>query len=526
VTIPYKSKTNNTVRREIRFFFSADALRDVSDPQRFNGFLAPDSPGAVTEDHVNIVPADGEQFPPDIAINYYLRREGVDIYLNDSYFWETDTNEYEFEIKRSEMVPDSLMDIANLMLHTNGNTYDFFDARKVDDKWSTLTEVGQFADTIQLELSASVVKRPPIPSDAKIATLQIRVKNFDLSDLSVKASGLVPESPGFTTYGASSNPADVFRYLMTGPLSVDAVDPAELDSGMIADWRDECIDKGYEANGLLKDSIGDAIDLVCAAGHARYNEGFKYGIIYDRDTTSEPALQHFTPINTRGLSWSKAYTKKPNTFRVEFYNKDRNHELDEIEVVNPQAPGNDPEDSEVVRYPLIDSEDQIRARAYLDFEQLNNSLRYSFNIGLESLAVSRGQIALLSSQFIHRSTGWARVLEIVDATTLRLDRPDLNIGVYSNFHDVTNVFDVVDVMSEGVASGLSVRLSASSGTQISEVIAYNDTTKEITIDNTADIRVGDLCTVGPLGQSTKRVIVTSIVPKDAYEAEVTCMEEV
>lgn len=520
VTIPYRSRTNNVLKREIRFFFQSQPLAGETQPQRINGFLEPNSPPAVSEDHVNIVPADGEQFPPSITVNTYLRPEGVDLYLDDPYFQTGD--EFEFEIKRSEMVKESILSDVRLM-QKGGSTYDFFDARLRLGAWSTESDVGNFSDSIGINIVSSITKRPPVPRDAPLSTLHVRVRNVDLSDLKIKGSGLAPVNGG--AYGVTSNPADHFRYLLQGPLSVDKIPDDEMDLDVINAWRNECITQGYEVNGLLKGNIGDSLNAVCAAGHALYNEGFKYGVVYNRDTTTEPAVQHFTPINTSKLSWSKAFTKKPNALRAEFYSRAEGHELDEMEISNPEAVGYYPYRSETIRYPLVDTEDQIRKRVELDFKQLNNSLRYSFEMGLAGLAVSRGQIGLLSSRFLHRATTWGRVIEVINSTVLRVDNAPDTVGVGGNFFDTANVFDLNDIFLEGVEFALSVELSASEGTQVSLIETYDPVTGQITVDSTVDIRVGDVCTIGPSGLTTKRVMVTSIIPKDQHSASVTVMEE-
>ena len=143
-------------------------------------------------------------------------------------------------------------------------------------------------------------------------------------------------------------------------------------------------------------------DQRCAEAHcllwvARPKTGLLYGVNYHRDTSGDTPTQQFTSRNIRNLSWSVAYSVRPTAFNVSYYNRDLNYEQDEVVIDDPYAIPGQPTELEAVQYVGLVTEDQVRTRALFDFEQSRLATLYTFEVGLEHLAVDRGDIALLFS---------------------------------------------------------------------------------------------------------------------------------
>jgi len=173
---------------------------------------------------------------------------------------------------------------------------------------------------------------------------------------------------------------------------------------------------------------------------------------------------------------------------------------------------------------LIDNEDNAISRALLDFERASKSVQYTFDIGIEALATSRGEIALLSYFHLNTATQWTRVASVDSSTVITVEDSFSGVGTPDDLFGASNVFDLEDLVSYGVTYGLSIR-SAAEGSIIQEISASDEANKTITISDTTDVVVGDLVAIGPVGRINQRVVVTNIEFKDKATAKVTCIEE-
>lgn len=525
-TIPYVGYGAGSRNRRIRLYFRA-YNSETGASKNSNGFRTPATLPVVDVDHVEFKTTDSDHFPAAYTFNWVRQREGIDCYLNDSYFFDASAR-YEFEIKRSEMVAERFLMTVATMQRGNGDYLDYCDANDggSGSYYRVTEDVESKADAVLLQTVSSVFEIAPVPDSAKVSTIQIRVKNQDFTNVSVLASGLVPDWNGSIWTGAvaTSNPAPHFRYALNGPLTAHAIDVNYIDDDTLIDWRAECTAQGYECNTLLAGGMAEILDLVASCGYARPNIGLKYGVIYHRDTTAETATQMFTARNIRNLSWTMAYSQRPIAFNCEFANEAINYELDEIVVYDPYAIEGAAIDIEAVRYEGLTTAAQVTARAEFDFEQARRAVRYSFDIGIEHLATSRGEIAILSHDALHRHAAWARIVEIVDATSFIVDQ-DFSYAVETDsVFDIANVFAEEDFFAVGAEPGVMVRTS-DDGVVVYPIASSDVDSRTVTIADTAFINQNDLVIFGPLAQVQKRVQVVSIEPADLETARVTVQDE-
>lgn len=506
-TIPYVGYGSGTRNRRIRLYFKAHTS-ETGGASNVNAFRTPVTLPVVDVDHVEFKTTDSDHFPAAYSFDWVRQREGIDCYLNNSYFFDG-SSRYEFEIKRSEMVAERFMTTVSTMQRGNGDYLDYCDANDGGTgSYYRITEDAESkADAVILQSVSSVFLGSPIPSAAEIATIQLQVKNIEIANVSVLASGLVPTWSGsaWTGSSVSTNPAAHFRYILTGGMTSDPISAFYLSG--IAAWYVECEAQGYNIGTVFAGAIEDALDLAAACGFARKDIGLTYGVVYFHDTSDEVPTQLFSARNIRNLSWVVPYSLRPESFACRFYNAAKNYEPDEYVVDDPNPIPGGSYGVESVSYDGLTTQGEVRARALFDFRQARNATRYTFEIGIEYLATSRGEIAILSHDALQRQVWWSRITSIDSATQLRVDD-----------------FPAADAFAGYVFIGALVRNADNDVVTLSSV-TLNSAAETITVSSTANLDVGDLIVFGPLEVVEKRVQVLAIEPLNMETARVTVQDE-
>tara|TARA_Y100000815_G_scaffold232876_2_gene223886 strand:- start:113787 stop:116495 length:2709 start_codon:yes stop_codon:yes gene_type:complete len=530
-TLPYIGKGQGDFRRRIRFHFTrySSATETGKSP---NGFLQPAATlPAVTSDHAVIKTSDGERFPPAYTFRHRRQAEGIDIYPDDdaseAYFTAADT-EYEFELQRSEMVEAS--ELTDVPTMENGGTYyDFFDARDIGSGiWGLSENPEDQGDQVFLESAVSLFDMDIVPPNSSFATLHLRVRNKELSEIDCLASALVPVWNGsvFTGQSASSNPADHFRDVLAGARTVAPVPDANVKDETLGEWREECAARGYAVNlAYYGGTVGEALRLVAACGYARPLEGTSYSVAYHRDTSGERPVQHFTPRNIRNYSWSVAFSPRPGAVLAKFQNAAKNFEPDEIVVEDPYAVAGATGEIEEVEFPGFTTAAEVTARAEFDFLQLRRNIRHRFEVGFEWLSeeTEPGNVALLSHDALHRQAAWGRVAAVTNATSFTIDA-DIGYSADGAWFTADDFFTSADFF-EGEHWGIAIRSEDTGEVIVMALDGWTSASRTVTVGDTGDISPGDLCTFGPLEQVTRRVLILEVTPQGDDVAEVVCQDE-
>ncbi|MFN3549608.1 MAG: hypothetical protein ACK4U0_19145 [Mesorhizobium sp.] len=509
-TVAYVGKGQSSYNRRVRFHFAAYPGGITEEPRSRHGFRAPATLPVVTVNHLDFLTTDSDHFPAAYSHDWIRDREGIDCWLNDAYYLDTSAR-YEFEVMRSEMV--EIGDLANdttavqTMQRGGDNAYvDYFDARLTSGTWRAQEDMGDQGDVIVLQAMASVYEDAPIPTDAPIATIQIRAKNRDVPQLSILASALVPDLVDGVWTGAvaTSNPAAHYRHALTGARTARPIDTAYVDDEVLADWHAECAAQGHSVNLLVEGTLEEAMEGIAACGYARPTAGLKYGVIYHRDTTAETAMHMFTPRNIRDLEWSVPFSKRPGAFNISFINAALNYETDELLVEDPYPiPGGESE-IEAVSYPGLTTAAAVTARAEFDFVQARHATRWSFLTSIEHNVISPGDLAVLSHDQLDEHAGYARISDVPSATTFMIDST------------------VEIVVADGW--GVAVRTPGAGVVEMA-IVDYDPETRTVTVSDTDGLTEGDLCAFGPTTNETRRVQVLSVEPESLHLARVTCQPE-
>lgn len=193
-------------------------------------------------------------------------------------------------------------------------------------------------DTVILTAIRAIAFRKPIV-DETLSIIEFRVKasavnQGTLAPITCRIEPIcdVWDGDDWTMSAATSNPAALTRWLLTGPAAVKPLDLDQADAGL-TDWAETCDAYGWAAGLYLTDrkSQRDALKLLETPGRASlWWDGAQ---MVAACWAERPApRQIFTGRNLRDRSGSIVYPEPVHALRVEFANIDRRGEADEIIV--------------------------------------------------------------------------------------------------------------------------------------------------------------------------------------------------
>ena len=194
-------------------------------------------------------------------------------------------------------------------------------------------------------------------------------------------------------YAHSTNPADLFRYVMTSdkiltrPLPVSAMDDDNL-----GEWWEFCRDEGFTYSHVIQgtETRQDLIGDIARAGRAlpRLSNG-KWGVTSNKIIPQ--VTQLFTPRNSWGFAQVLPLVEKLHAYRVHFANKEANWEQDERVVY---ADGYSKSNAKLFRsiqlHGLTDPDAVYKIVRYLLATQTLRPWVISITIGVESLRAEPG----------------------------------------------------------------------------------------------------------------------------------------
>lgn len=392
-------------------------------------------------------------------------------------------------------------------------------------------ERGNVSDSVVLLRSVSIWNEHPLPT-SDFAALAIRARNRKVDRLSCLAGGYVLDWDGtaWQEWTVTSNPAPHYRDIFVGRLNVDAIEPGDLDEDSILDWRQHCIDMGYTCNALIQGStVQEAAQIVAACGYATPRLSEKWGVAIDYDRSAESPIQIFTPLNSSSYSWTKAFARVPDGFRVTFDDAARDYQTDQELVLRP---GNtwDTSKIEQTRYEgLTDRSDVIARATYDQSIPIYRSCFHTFDAPAESIICQKGDLIGLAHETIDETIGFARIIDVTfdgsgDVTSIVVDSGLPEFGE-DGFDDITDMGLVEDMGMIGAASGIAIRRT--DGTVLTAAVTVSGTTVTFTApQDAAGIEPGCLLSFGRLGMEFIRLVVYSVKPKDQdFTATITAVDE-
>lgn len=311
------------------------------------------------------------------------------------------------------------------------DTWDVQVRKATADYPTTGTE--QVADTVVWQTLRSFEPGKPVKFKKPLALIGFRARATDqfngvITTFNCIVASYVPHWNGTTwvTNQLSSNPADLFHWVLVGPANARprvagplgyGDSSGQIDYDSIQRWGEDCTARGYTYNAVISDqrTVREVLADIAAAGRATVAlRNGKWGVSFPRDT--DPVSWHFTPRNSAGLKSTRTYRELPHALRVRWVNAGHDWRQEEGIVYNdnPNTAGMYDIDSaklfESVEFPGITNWDNVhKAARYQLAQALLRPETHTLTADIESLRLERGDKVILSTDTLLIGTGYGRV---------------------------------------------------------------------------------------------------------------------
>lgn len=249
----------------------------------------------------------------------------------------------------------------------------------------------------------------------------------------------------------SSNPADLFRYVLQSPAFAKHIDDSQIDLEKLAEWWIYCDSLNLTYNRVIDydTSVDDVINDICAAGVATPTKVNNiYSVIIDNERPLVKGL--VTPRNSWDYKGSIAYPELPHALRIEFRNAEKGYETDERIVYNDGYNESNATLYERLQFTSCTNADLAYwyGRRYFATAKLQPET-HTFKMDFECMTFNRGDRISLVNDVILVGVGQGRIKELI----------------VDNTENPTEVrgFTVDDMITIPVVNNLGVRIRDNSG---------------------------------------------------------------
>lgn len=463
--------------------------------------------------------------------NVALFGDRVELYLSGVQFPK---GQWEIELTYGYTYNSTVFTTTNYQFNSNvHDLFGYYVNASNGNKLSPPAAVAHIHNTCVIQRVTSIFNRHPIQSE-DFAHIAVRAKNRQVGQFSVLATGYVRDWDGaaWSTLSTTDNPAAHYRDVLVNPaLNAQPLPEAMLDNADLVVWRA----MGFSVNAVCEArNVMDVLTMIAATGYARPRQSDTWGVIIDRDRSSDGPVQTFSPRNMKGFSWSKAFSQRPDGFRARFSDAGNDYQENEVVVLDP-ASTVDNGRYEDIRYDgLVDRADVI-ARAQFDLGNLRYRMNfYKGTTNRQNLVVRRGDLAAVSYDVIQRNAGSAYIKDIVisgsNVVGLVLDGT-VPFGGNDAFSDPGLAFSSYSLGFADERTGCAIRLRNQSA-MVAEIISGAgaesteiDFVTPFTDPGPSVLAPGALVVVGPLGEEFRRMVVFDITPKSEMTADLTFVDE-
>lgn len=457
--------------------------------------------------------------------NVAFTRDAVFFHLDGTF---DQAKAYEIELLQGAAVDDD--DFTASTYEWDGDVVPLFTpyVNASSELLRTATDPTDYICDLRLEFVDSVFDEPPV-AFAGDAFIEVEGRGRSIDQISATASAYVPAFSGgawqpFSMANATTSPYPADHYynmLSNERLAINTLSAVSIDTDTLADWRSECVTQGFRINAIIQSSVDDALSTVAQNGFARRKFGPKWGVIYERDRSSDSPAQIFSSRNARNLKASRPLARRPRGFSIRFLDAEQNDRKRQIIVDNPYGP--DVGGYEEMSYPGLVTEAAIRRRALFDFEQIERrGVEYTIDVGAESIGCEAGQIVGLCWENLVETHRYSVVSDVSgDRLTLTLETEETfvdNDGVFAQ----AGMFAVPAMFRLGKQTAVSLVTPTGVETITVSSISGNEVTLSTAVSS-ADI-LGQPCAVG-LSETTYRdMILTEIRRKPDHMSTLTLVD--
>lgn len=240
---------------------------------------------------------------------------------------------------------------------------------------------------------------------------------------------------------ASSNPADIFRYVLQSPAFAkhEQITDDKIDLEKLKEWWIYCDSLNLTFNKIIDydTSVDDVLNDICAAGVATLSKVNNiFSVIIDNERPYVKGL--VTPRNSWDYKGNINYPELPDALRVEFRNAEAGYETDERIVYRDGFDESNAKLFERLEFASCTNADLAYwyGRRYFATALLQPET-HSFKMDFEHLTFNRGDRINLVNDVILVGVGQGRIKELItddtgNVTGFVID-DEVNIPTSKNF---------------------------------------------------------------------------------------------
>jgi hypothetical protein len=480
---------------------------------------------------------DSDNFNTTGLRNIRITQERAEFFLNGL----IDKGPIEVEVKRSQIYIADKFTYATYNMVTDppadaltDGVYDLFGYALLAGSAVILLKQSNAAEDIQLSRAASVWNSPPIARTGDFAAVYVKVRGRRIDALSILASGLVADWDGTEWAGlnATSNPAPHYRDVLVGDLNDNRISESMVDDEVLVEWRQRCLDLGFECNAVFSgENIDRILDTVASCGYARARQSEVWDVAQDRDFTNIVPTQVFTPRNMNNFRWEKAFLRhRPDGLRVRY--SDATDDYNEHTIVVPRLGLDYAGRLEEIRYDGLVTLEEAVVKALYDQEQVVDRFTFYYgDVDVEMLVCRRGDLVVVQHDTLDQFAGFTRILRVTvdggEVTSFDVDGTVLPIDTF--FLDDSPAFFITP--TEFFSQDVGVCVRQKDGTlrifpaSVSED-GFTLTPEPPLTGIDADVFEREcLVTTGRLLREARRMIVYEIKPAANLQAAMTFVDE-
>lgn len=314
---------------------------------------------------------------------------------------------------------------------------------------------------------------------------------------------------------ARNNPASLYLLVLQHPASARPVPDAEIDFDQLGHWYEFCASKGFIYENIINDQrpLPDILADIAAAGRASpSNLDGKWSVVIDEPKTK--IAQHFTAHNSWGFEGSRLLPKLPHALRVNFLNREKDYQPDELIIYNDSYTADNATLFETIELPGVTSAGTLAnpgpifklARFHLEQLILRPEEYYKYT-DIEGLICTRGDRVKDNHDVPMWGLGSGRIKSVIgDVTGVVIDET-VQMTVGKNYtirwRTATNATNTATIIG---ATGVFTTLNF---------------TATVTTNKPAE---GDLFMFGELNSESVDCIVKHVEPIGNFQARLTLVD--
>lgn len=306
---------------------------------------------------------------------------------------------------------------------------------------------------------------------------------------------------------ATSNPAAIYRYVLTGAPNKKPVAAANVNDAALGAWFTFCATNGLAFDQVIdfQLSVRDLLQDIANAGKASpaYIDD-KWTVVIEQPRST--VVQHFTPRNTRNFAGRILYNEIPDALRIRFFNKNADYREDERVIYDDGFNSANATTFQVIDLPGQTDPDNVYklGRHYIASARLRPEI-FTFEIDVEHLVALRGDLCRLTHDVPGIGQMSGRVVSRA-TNTIVLDEPVTR--------EAGKVYTLrVRVTTTGATLALTVAASVTTVTSDTVVVTSGGT----------GVNPGDLYQFGEQNLESLEVLIAGIEYLDDLGAAVTCV---